>query len=123
MQFIAVLWLRIRSNRHHFDGSGYLPYKYMPTECKEKYTLSRKFKYNVQNTEIYDDFDTDEKEETMSTGIAVNRSLKIMIFQHVENFGLDPDRHQNGETDPDPDQHQNEKSDQNETPTSLVYRG
>jgi hypothetical protein len=46
---------------------------------------------------------------------AVNISLKIMIFQHVENFGLDPD--------PVPDRHQNEKSDQHETPTSLVYRG
>ncbi len=46
---------------------------------------------------------------------AVNISLKIMIFQHVKNFGLDPD--------PDPDRHQNGKSDQHETLTSLVYRG
>ncbi len=50
-----------------------------------------------------------------------------MIFQHVENFGLDPDpdpdRHQNGKSDPNPDRHQNEKSDQHETPTSLVLRG
>ncbi len=54
-------------------------YPLQPNE-KINFTFSRKFQYAVQNTENYGTYDTDEKEKTMLTGTAVNKSFKNSDF-------------------------------------------
>jgi hypothetical protein len=53
------------------------------TIVKKNYTFSRKFNMLAQKTESYDTYDTDEKDKTMSTGIAVNKSSKISSFSYL----------------------------------------
>jgi hypothetical protein len=56
--FFPVMWIRIRSDQHHFAGSGSVStFK----KCKTIF-LSIKFQYAVQNTENNYNYDTVRKD-------------------------------------------------------------
>jgi hypothetical protein len=51
LKYTPVSWIRIRSDRHHFAGSGSIS-----TKCNP-----RSFQYTIQTYENYDTYDADEK--------------------------------------------------------------
>ncbi len=69
--FEAVMWIRIRSDRHHFDGSQAGPadpepdpYSFLPS-VKLNYTFFQKFQYTVKILKINTlmGYDADEKDK------------------------------------------------------------
>jgi hypothetical protein len=74
------------------------PFKSLTTECKAKL---RKFQYNIQNIEINDTADADEK-DTMLINTAVNKSQASVKL----GVGSGSGSASNGKLDPDPHRHQ-----------------
>jgi hypothetical protein len=77
----ALLWIRIRYDRHHFGGS------ISESEaCRSR--SGSGFVAVIQNIENYNTYDDDKEDKTFETGTYVNQSKKkILIFQHVKNLG------------------------------------
>jgi hypothetical protein len=111
----SVSWILIRSDRHRFGGSGIrigiqsVPirnlYSFQPNVKKNFSLFQNNFNILFKILKNYHTYDTDDKDKTMQTCIAVNKSPTCSYTYNLRLDSVDPipdlDRHQNGQSDPE----------------------